>query len=247
MKRVEELSNSKQLMERKEWYSEWVKVDTHELFKLCILADVMLSTEIQFSSSEDKEKPVMTKVTIKSASKLWKYVCKHVKLPYCRLKIENSTSILNNELSVTFLLTKPVQKHVHFEPPKHEPPKLELPKEESHHECETDITDTSECLSLDITKTPSMGAIGNSGEKEKRRFSSPFHKRPHVHLRKLSAPPEKKIPVKDHRLPDFIPKGSILIGDTASNIKMLPIGLPDQVLTATPDGLEWKFPFPPKG
>ena len=223
MKEIKELSRDSGLNEYREWFSKWVPMDSYKLFKMCIYSSTLISIEVQWSCDVGEDKEAQFKIMMKSPSKHWKYVCKHVKLPFCRVKVENTSGLPNDTLKVIFLgvceLQKP--KTVCFE--KTLPICIEKNDIHSKSEPVGVIPVNEDNLSLDEEKS-------NLEREKTRRFSSPFSKRPKS-TSVLSPAPNRKIPTRDCRLPDFVPKGSILVGDTCSNLKSLPYGLPNQVLT----------------
>jgi hypothetical protein len=85
-----------------------------------------------------------------------------------------------------------------------------------------------------------------SKEKESKDFlRSPFHP---FGGRKWKAPSRspKPAPIKDHRIPDYLPLYSILYVEKGGVIATLPRGLPGEVLQCNEDGKpEWRMPYPP--
>ena len=75
---------------------------------------------------------------------------------------------------------------------------------------------------------------------ERKHTKSPFA----LFRRKTDPPVPKSLPVRDPRIPEYLPKGSLLYCGVGNTIRLLPPGLPNEVLMMGVDGPEWKFIFP---
>lgn len=219
MERIDELCLFSPLRDKCEWYSEWYHIQDYQKFILCFCGDVMLNLEMQWSCDEKDVKEVMVKVMCASASGLYKYACEKVKLPYVRLCIQNKTGMNNTKIDLNFYgLNKVEKKKVVFNDV---------------------ISDPLPSVSTDSPR----GLLFNNSEPEKSRFRSPF-KKATERKSSLSTPPKKCIPTRDQRLPEISLPHALLIGEKGGNWRQLPHGLPSQILTMTPDGPAWTFPYP---
>ena len=73
-----------------------------------------------------------------------------------------------------------------------------------------------------------------------KRSSSPFSFKKRKSIPKISS-----LPV-DYRLPSFIPRNCLLVGDSLGKLKVLSVGNVGEILLMTDDGPTWGFIYPPK-
>lgn len=223
MELIESLSHFQPLYDRSEMYTKWINVNDYRRFVLVFGGDTMINVEVQWTCDDASEqKAVMFTNLCASASDHYKYSCEKVKLIYCRLKITNKTGQRSERFVLYFYGMEKVkqEKKLTFTEP--------LPNLKN-----SIVSEPFESpRSFDIKDSPKSG-----------RFKSPF-KKSTDRKSSLSTPPQKRLPIRDERLPEVALPGALLVGQKGGTWGQVPLGLPDQVLKVGAGKLEYAFPYP---
>lgn len=229
----------------------FVDVHQYKKIRLCVVADTILLIQLEWSP--DGETPAIS-TSFRCPSDMYKSESYDVILPYVRLKVQNHSGKENNKLS-SFCSPTGVNSATsdrgfeqiapaltnHLLPAFTNtilPCLVELLRKEFGHVLE-------QPAALDVSRTISSEVVVKDpiAVDIKERSKSPFFRK-----KKEVVVGPKHTACVDHRLPQFLPVGCILVGDKQGRAVSLPKGLPGDVLKIGIDGLpHWvsEFGYPP--
>lgn len=180
-------------------------------------SDVMLKIMIEFSHN-GVDKGI---VTSQRSSSLWLSTKHEIPMRYVRLHVINESQQPNKALVIDIRLSYPC-------------PHVEK-KESKKVEFKAPIVEPEE-----VSRAFSIENIVPVVE-EKERGKSPFNR----FRKKSGVTGVKSVPMRDSRIPDFIPQGSIVIGGVGNTCKVLPKGVDGEYLMMKDGEPHWVLPFPP--
>lgn len=213
--------------------TEFFYVGDCKALRIGSCADILMNLQLEWSY-DGEHKAVQTGCHIAT---MWRSNKVDIEMPFVRLRVVKNVPTQNKDLTIS------VMKWAKFEKKR-----VSLPRDVPH----SILKDIPEPLSLPptspvtLTKTEpsprvSMEAV-QSPTPEKKHSKSPF-----ARFRKKSEPSSpKSLPVRDPRIPEYLPKGAILYCGESNSLRLLPRGLPNEILTMGADGTpEWRMPYPP--
>lgn len=249
MSNIPELSITGGLGSDLERILPFVDVSRYKKIRLCVLADTILLIQLEWSY-DGKTAAVAT--SFRCPSDMHKTETYDVVLPYVRLKIQNHSG-RDNLILNTYTLPSGVNEAVESVNrafpvatvvplitgvlfPAFEEFLIPLLRKEFGHIFNPPEPTLARELPPPIAQDPIASEI-------KERAKSPFFKR-----KKETTITTKHVACLDHRLPQFLPVGAILVGDKQGRATVLPKGLPGDILKMGADGMpHWvsEFAYPP--
>lgn len=215
--------------------NEFYYVGDCKALRIGTCADLLLNLQLEWSY-DGEHKGVTTSCHIAT---MWRSSKIDIEMPYVRLRVVKNVPTPNKDLTIS------VMKWAKFERKR-----VSLPRDIPQDFPKSILKEIPEPLSLPptspvtLTKTEPVSVISlptNQPVQSPRKHSkSPFSR----FRKKSETPSPKSLPVRDPRIPEYLPKGAILFCGDSNSLKLLPRGLPNEVLMMGADGTpEWRMPY----
>lgn len=212
--------------------------------RISTLSDVMVKVILEFSYN-GVDKGVCTQVR---ATSIWLSQKIDVPMRYLRLHVVNESQQVNTNLVVVLrLVGRTKTKKAVFKSPV-----VEV-KEEPAKETPREFVPLSTEGLVPQARGPPMikqgsALVEHQDVVEEVKQATRASKSPFARFRKKtdSQPSVKAVPIKDPRLPEYLPAGSLLVCGIGSTLKLLPKGNDGEYLMMVDGEPRWTLPFPPR-
>jgi hypothetical protein len=233
---MEALRITKPMKDNLEYLSEEIDTSKYKKIRISSYADTILQINLEWSLEESEGIPPY-KMSTRTPSKMWKSDIYDSVFPRLRIRLVNQSGHDNSELIVRVsgepYKLAPIDRPDENYEDKIPPTPIRISRSTGGGIFEDDRT------ICDRTSGPVDSEMSESsrlephldGSKKKKLFS--FKKSAHK-------------PLHDERLPGHIPKDALIVGGYYNKMKIIPAGLPGEVLTMTVDGPAWIHQYPPK-
>lgn len=211
--------------------------------RISTLSDVMVKVILEFSYN-GVDKGVCTQVR---ATSIWLSQKIDVPMRFLRLHVINESQQPNTNLVVVLrLVGRTKTKKAVFKSPV-----VEV-KEEPAKETPSPRRDGRSTARLGEFVPPPMikqgsALVEHQDVVEEVKQATRASKSPFARFRKKTdSPSVKAVPIKDPRLPEYLPAGSLLVCGIGSTLKLLPKGNDGEFLMCIDGEPRWSLPYPPR-
>lgn len=201
---------------KNEFVGDFCHVDHYKKLKVAAVSDVILQVSLEWSPDGLEPVPGIRPFisSYRIPSEMWKIDFFKVFLPYCRIRVTNASGSKNNYLNL-FVYPVGVNKSYKEEEKVIQP---QMKQEEKNEE--------------KIKKKLFFSRGQSPGPNRSVKVEDKVEKK------------DSNLPMVDYRLPQFVPRNSILTGDKNGRISCHPVGQPGEYLMVDSDGqVAWMLPY----